>query len=289
MSRTTNILANYNIRAKKRLGQNFLNDGNSLHLIADTARITKDDCVLEIGSGIGNLSVLLAPKAGHFYTIEKDHALLPILKEALASFNNTQIIRGDILDINLNDISQGKKLKVIGNLPFYITSGILIHLINQKEFIDSILITIQKEVAERITACPGTKNFGRLSCLLQFHTKPQIIEIFPKNLFSPQPKVDSALIHLSILKKPSIAVKSQETFFNVVKAIFSQRRKTLINSFLGSNILNLKKEELLDILKTLKINPLTRAEQLSLTQIGEIADKIYVATGCKPQAAGFKL
>ena len=229
MSRIKNILKSNHIRPKKRFGQNFLADEQSLELVTRSAKLNTSDCVLEIGSGIGNLSALIAPLVGEFYALEKDRFLKKTLSQQLSEFTNTTIILADILKFDLKNIFKGKKIKIIGNLPYYITSPILLHPIEQKEYIDSICITVQKEVAQRIVSGPGNKNFGRLSCLLQYYTKAQLIEIFPRDFFIPRPDVDSALIRLKILEKPSIDVIDEKMFCQVVKAIFRQRRKTLLN------------------------------------------------------------
>ena len=274
MSRIKNRLSKNRIRAKKRLGQNFLSNEQALESIVRSANLSKSDRVLEIGAGIGNLSSMIAPLAGEFYALEKDLTFKKILNKELSGFKNTQIIFTDILKFSLKSISKDKKIKVIGNLPYYITSPILLHLIEQKEYIESILITVQKEVAQRIVATPGSKDYGRLSCLLQYHTKPQLLEIFPKHFFIPRPEVDSALVKLEILVKPSVKVKNEKIFFQVVKAIFLQRRKTLLNG-LSNTGWKLDKKDITIILEDLDIAPSIRGEKLSLFEIGRIADSIH--------------
>ncbi|MCP4650906.1 MAG: ribosomal RNA small subunit methyltransferase A [PVC group bacterium] len=282
MSQPQAVLAKHKLRPKKRLGQNFLSDEESLQLIADNTGLSKKNHILEIGAGIGNLSVLLAKTAEKFYALEKDRSLKKPLTETLKPFNNTEIIFADILEFNLKTIFKDTPLIVVGNLPYYITSPILIKLIEQKEYIQTILITIQKEVAQRIVSPPGKKNYGRLSCLLQFYTEPQLLEIFPKKLFYPRPEVDSALVRLDILEKPSIDVLCEKTFFRTVKSAFAQRRKTLLNSLAGSGGLCLTKEDLKTILESLNIKPNIRGEQLSLKELGKLSDEIQTKT--KPLA-----
>jgi 16S rRNA (adenine1518-N6/adenine1519-N6)-dimethyltransferase len=273
MSRIQSILAKYNFRAKKRLGQNFLHDEQALRFLVDAACITGKDHVLEIGAGIGNLSALIAAKAGKLYALEKDRALEPMLRQALEKFPGTLVVFEDILAFDLKSIAAGKKLKIIGNLPYYITSPILVTLIEQKQYIDSIFITVQKEVAERIIARPGTKDYGRLSCLMQYHTKPTILRILPKECFFPTPQVDSAFLQLEVPKKPSISVKNEQHFFQVVKAAFAQRRKTLLNA-LHAGPWQKSKQEIKDMLRGLGIPAESRGEQLTLTQIGSISDAL---------------
>ena len=273
MSRTQSILAKHRIRPKKRLGQNFLFDESALYSIVKAADITSEDRVLEIGAGIGNLSAFIAEKAGTFYALEKDASLKKILTENLSPFTNTQIIFADILDFGLASPAQGKKLKIIGNLPYYITSPILLRLIEQKNFIESILITVQKEVAQRIVAKPGTKDYGRLSCLLQFHCEASILAQFSRRQFTPRPDVDSTLVRLRILEKPSVNVVSEQIFFQTVKAIFAQRRKTLLNGLCAGNF-GLEREKLKEILQEVNIDAGIRGEKLSLAEIGKLSDKI---------------
>lgn len=275
MSHIKTTLAKYKLRAKKRLGQNFLKHRQSLQIIADHLQITENDHLLEIGAGIGNLSVFIAKGAKKFYALEKDPAYEQILKDTLGKFKNAEIIIKDILKFDISSIFKGERLKITGNLPFYITSPILNHLLNHKEHINSILITVQHEVAQRIIAQPGTKDYGRLSCLLQFYTKPTLLEIFPRELFYPKPNVDSALVDLKILDKPLIKVASEKVFFAVVKTIFSHRRKTLLNSLLTGD-LGIKKEKLIEILGQVNISGAIRGEQLSLAEIGKFADAICV-------------
>ncbi|MBU1042854.1 MAG: ribosomal RNA small subunit methyltransferase A [Candidatus Omnitrophica bacterium] len=277
MSHIKTILDKHKIHAKKRLGQNFLTDQIALDLIVKSANLTKEDTVLEIGAGIGNLSTVIAEQSGILYAVEKDRRVEHILKKALKPYPHAEIILGDILKIDIKKIFQDKKIKVIGNLPYYITTPIINYLLDHKQYINSICITVQKEVAQRIVAVPGKKDFGRLSCLLQFYTKPEVIAVFPKTMFFPQPEVDSALIKLSILDKPSINVKSEKMFFNVVRAIFAQRRKTLINGLSNAGW-NLKKEDLLAILEQLNISPSIRGESLSLVEIGKLSDEIFKST-----------
>ena len=274
MSRIKNILSENKIRANKRLGQNFLSDEQALKSIILLANLSKSDCVLEIGAGIGNLSSMIAPLAGEFYALEKDKFLKKILNKELAGFKNTTIIFSDILKFDLASIFSDTKIKVIGNLPYYITSPILLHLLDQKEYIESIVITVQKEVAERIVASPGSKDYGRLSCLLQYYTKPQLLEIFPRHFFIPRPEVDSALVKLQILNKPSVKVEDEKMFFQVVKAIFLQRRKTLLNELSNAGW-KLDKKEITGILEDLDIAPSIRGEKLTLWEIGKIADAIH--------------
>jgi 16S rRNA (adenine1518-N6/adenine1519-N6)-dimethyltransferase len=273
MSRIKSILTKHKIHAKKRLGQNFLIDEAALKSIVSCAGISKKDTVVEIGPGIGNLSVLLAEKAGKFYAVEKDKRLENVLRKSLKPYSYSRIFIADFLKFDISEIFKEKKIKIIGNLPYYITTPILNKLIENRRYIDIILVTVQKEVAQRITASPGKKDYGRLSCLAQFYTQAEIAEIFPKSMFFPKPEVDSALVKFKILDKPSIAVKSEKIFFQTVKAIFGQRRKTLLNSLANSGW-PLNKSDISRVLDTLGIDNGIRGEKLSLSEIGRIADSI---------------
>ena len=273
MSLTKTLMIEEKIRAKKRMGQNFLINTQALETIIETAELKKTDCVFEIGSGTGNLSELIALHPEQFHTIEKDLSFKKILNKKLSCFKNTNIFFGDILKFDLKKIFSGKRIKIIGNLPYYITSPILLYLLDQKEYIENIVITVQKEVAERIVAPPGNKDYGRLSCLLQYYTNAQLIDIFPRHFFMPKPEVDSALIKLQILKKPSITVNDEKIFFKIVKAIFAQRRKTLLNGLSNAGW-DIKKNEIAMILSKVNISPSIRGEMLSLTEIGSISDAI---------------
>ena len=274
MSQVKNVLVKNRIRPKKHFGQNFLTSIDALELIAESADISKNDHVLEIGAGIGNLSTFLAAQPEKFYALEKDFTLQRILKKSLKQFNNSEIIITDIMNFDIEKIYTGRSLIVVGNLPYYITTPILNRLIEQRSMIKTILITVQKEVARRIAASPGGKDYGRLSCRMQFYTKPTLIQILPRSMFYPIPEVDSALIRLDLLEKPSIEVKSEEVFFQVVKSIFAHRRKTIINSLVSSGGLGLDKNQWLELLKASEIEPSIRGEKLSLTEIGRLANLV---------------
>ncbi len=283
MSRTPNTQAKHSFRAKKRLGQNFLVNPYALRRIADAVQPGSGDCVLEIGAGIGNLSTRIAGNSGCFHAVEKDTDLAPLLGAALEKFPNANIIWTDILDFSLAGIFNGKKIKVVGNLPYYITSPIINRLLEQREYIDTIHLTVQKEVARRIVASPGTKDFGRLTCLVQYYCTAELLEVFPRHFFSPEPSVDSALIRLNVLPVPSIGVSSEKMFFQTVKAIFSQRRKILLNGLVNGGW-GLPKETLVKILQWSGIVPTIRGEQLSLPQIGKLSDTIDAYLRDTPKA-----
>jgi len=274
MSHIKNTLAKFNFRPKKRLGQNFLLDSKALETICDTACGNSPGIILEIGAGIGNLSILLAQKTEKLYLVEKDSAFAPILNDTLKNYANTKMFFSDILDFDLKSIFDGRKITIVGNLPYYITSPILFHLLSQKDMIDRIIITVQKEVGLRIVAKPGTKDFGRLSCVMQFYTAPRLVEIFPRRLFSPAPAVDSSLLELKVLERPSVEVKSEEQFLILIKTMFQHRRKTLLNGIIAAGGMNLSKETMLQAIKAADIEPMIRAEQIGLAEMARLADEI---------------
>ncbi|MCM8812997.1 MAG: 16S rRNA (adenine(1518)-N(6)/adenine(1519)-N(6))-dimethyltransferase RsmA [Candidatus Omnitrophica bacterium] len=266
-------------RPKKRFGQHFLRDETALAQIIAAADISPADTVLEIGAGLGALSVRIAqqnPRA--FIALEKDRDLIAALKNKLNAFPHTAVVQDDILNIPLAPLAAENRLKIIGNLPYYITSPILTRLIDARACIDVIIVTVQKEVAQRIVAAPGTKAFGRLSCLIQYYTQPELLQIFPRRLFQPPPQVDSALVRLRILPRPSVAVRSETAFFSIIQAIFTHRRKTLLNSLLAYGGLGLNRAQSENILDHARIAPACRGEQLPLSDIARLSDCAAVPT-----------
>jgi len=258
------------IKPIKRLGQNFLHNERVLQRVADAACINSDDIVFEIGTGTGNLTRYLCEKAKFVYTIEKDARLCRVAEENLRDFKNVKVICADILKIDVGAYCNTPlQLKVVGNLPYYITTPIIFHLLKQRRYIKDITIMVQKEVAERMTAMPGGKVYGILSCSVQFYTHPEILFNISKSCFKPQPKVDSAIIKLKILEKPAVEAE-EDKFLKVIKAAFSQRRKTLLNSLYAG--LNLKKEMVDKVLIKTGINPKRRAETLSIQEFAKLAN-----------------
>jgi len=272
------ILKKYNFRFSKNLGQNFLIDGNILDKICDGINLDKDDEVIEIGPGIGTLTSALAERARKIIAIELDKRLLPILDDTLSSYKNIEFIHGDVLKLDLNNIIEekfrNKKVKLAANLPYYITTPIIMKLLEQKINLESIIVMVQKEVAERMKASPGSKAYGALSIAVQYYSNPEIVTIVPKNVFIPKPNVDSAVIKLDVYSKPRVDVKDEQLFFSVVKGAFALRRKTLVNSLSSSN-LDISKDEIKEILRDLNIKENIRGEKLSIEQFALLADSIY--------------
>ncbi len=272
------LMNKYDFKMAKSLGQNFLVNEMILKEIVESADLDENDFVLEIGPGIGTMTQALGKQVKKVVAVEIDKRLIPILNVALFGYDNISVVNEDILKVDLPklllDNFGDQKAKVVANLPYYITTPIIMMLLEDKLNLKSITIMIQKEVAERITASPGGKVYGALSVAVQYYAKTHLMMIVPPDAFVPQPGVDSAVIRIDILDKPSVEVKNEKLFFDVVKAGFSQRRKMLLNTLTSSN-LNFTKEQIREILAECGIDEKRRAETLSLQEFGKIADKIY--------------
>ena len=270
------LLARHGFRFSKSLGQNFLIDENILHKIIEGARITDKDMVLEIGPGVGTLTRAIAQQAASVTAVEIDSALLPILEETLKEFSNTRVIHGDILKLDItqliNDNFKDQSFKVVANLPYYITTPIIMRFLEEEQPFSTMVVMIQKEVAERMAAKPSSKAYGALSVAVQFYTKPRIVGLVPASVFMPPPKVDSIVIALDKRETPAVDVKDRASFFRVVKALFSQRRKTLLNTLSSAQLVNMDKEELKKSLISLGIDPQRRGETLTLEEMAKISN-----------------
>lgn len=270
------IQKKYDFHFSKRYGQNFLTDGNIIEKILEGANIQEEDYILEIGPGIGTMTQYLCERSKHVLAVEIDQKLIPILHDTLGDYSNKTILNEDVLKINLKEelkkISD-KPFKVIANLPYYITSEIIMNLLEKDLPIESVTVMVQKEVAERMVAPPGKKDYGSLSVAVQFYSRPEIVTIVPKTVFIPQPKVESAVINLRILEEAPVKAP-KEAFFKVVKASFSMRRKTLLNCL--SNGLNMPKEKVIEILDKCSIDGKRRGETLSLEEFAKIATMLKV-------------
>ena len=263
-SRLKEVLERHGFKFSKALGQNFLIDGNIVRKIVSESNITKDDYVLEIGPGMGTLTEELALRAKKVIAVELDKNLLPILDETLANYDNIEIIHGDILDIDIEKLieekCEGRPIKVVANLPYYVTTPIIGKLIESDLKLESITVMVQKEVADRMASGPGSKVYGSLSVFVNFYTNPEIVVKVPKTVFIPQPKIDSSVIKLNLKKDlPDI---DRDKLFKVVKAGFSKRRKTILNA-LSSYGFDIEKDDIRQVLESLDISPSERAENLS--------------------------
>lgn len=270
------IMNKYNITANKNFGQNFLIDENVVENIVTSSEVNKNDLVIEIGPGLGTLTSLLLEKAGKVICVELDKKMLEILNDRFSLYNNFELINNDILKVDLKTLisnnSQFENVKVVANLPYYITTPIIMKLLEDKLNLESITVMVQKEVAQRLVETPGGKETGAITYSINYYSNPELILEVSKDSFIPSPKVDSAVIKLNILKQPKIQVDNEELFFKIIKSAFMQKRKTLINSLSNSGISS--KENLENILNEFGIDTRIRAEQLTLKQFGYLSDKL---------------
>lgn len=272
--KTIEVIQKYQFDFQKKFGQNFLIDGRVLEKIMDAADIGAEDFVLEIGPGIGTMTQYLAERARQVMAVEIDRNLIPILSETLSDYDNVEILNADILKIDLRktveEKNQGKPIKVVANLPYYITTPIIMELFESEIPVDNITVMVQKEVADRMQAQPGTKDYGALSLAVQFYAKPYIVANVPPNCFMPRPKVGSAVIRLTRHQNPPVEVKNKKLLFQLIRASFNQRRKTLQNGIKNFSGLSFSKEEVADALEQIGVSPTIRGEALSLEQFAEL-------------------
>lgn len=278
--RTQEILKKYGFSFKKSLGQNFLIDPNILRNIVGHADLTKNSAAIEVGPGIGALTEHLARQAGKVVSFEIDQRLLPVLEDTLSPYDNIEIIHSDILKANVKEVIDKElagydDIMVVANLPYYVTTPILMKLLMEDLPLRGLVVMMQKEVADRISAKPGTKAYGSLSIAVQYYMQAEIAMIVPKTVFMPQPNVDSAVLRLIRHDAPPVQVKDEDFFFKVTKAAFAQRRKTLLNN-LQSQLPNGKanKEAILVALDSAGIEPTRRGETLSIEEFGKLADQL---------------
>jgi 16S rRNA (adenine1518-N6/adenine1519-N6)-dimethyltransferase len=279
--RTRAILERYGFSFKKSLGQNFLIDTNILQRIVDFAEIGENTGTIEIGPGIGALTEQLARSSKKVVAFEIDQRLLPILSDTLSPYENVKIIHKDVLEADVQGVIDQEfadmdDLMVVANLPYYVTTPIIMKLLEEHLPIRGIVVMLQKEVANRISASPGTKEYGSLSIAIQYYTHAETVMIVPKTVFVPQPNVDSAVIRLTRREKPAVSVKDENFFFQVTRSSFAQRRKTILNN-LTSQLPDgkQKKEEILAALAAADIEPTRRGETLSLAEFGRLSDELY--------------
>lgn len=272
------IMKKYNITANKNYGQNFLIDENVVNSIVESAEISKDDFVIEIGPGLGTLTAALLDNAGKVICIELDKKMLDILNDRFALYNNFELINDDVLKVDLQAIIEKnlqnfKNAKVVANLPYYITTPIIMKLLEDKLDLTSITVMVQKEVAERLTETPGGKNTGAITYSINYYTEPTLVINVPSDSFIPSPKVDSSVINLKLLKNPRVTPKDEALFFKIIKTAFLQKRKTLINTLINANLGS--REYFENMLNELEIDLKIRGEKLSLEEFKEISDYIY--------------
>lgn len=286
MNNTKELIRKHNIRLTKSLGQNFLTDDGIVKRIVDAAEVTKTDLVIEVGPGIGSMTRELAERAGCVVAVEIDKHLIPGLQENLAEFRNILLLNQDILKVDLEkDILREaaerfpefkpEAVKVVANLPYYITTPIIMKFLEEDPGITTMVFMVQKEVADRMAASPGGKDYGALSVAVQFYASPEKAFVVPPHCFIPQPEVDSAVVKLAVRKAPPVQLSDKEFFFKTVKAAFGQRRKTLVNALANSGYFQVNKEEIKSMLADAGIGENQRGETLSIAQFADLANALY--------------
>lgn len=273
---TADIIQKYHFAFQKKYGQNFLIDTHILDKIIEAADVTQEDFVIEIGPGIGTMTQYLCEHAREVVAIEIDTALIPILEETLAVYENITILNQDVLKTDLNEIvrtrNQGRPIKVVANLPYYITTPIIMGIFEEHVPVESITVMVQKEVADRMQVGPGTKDYGALSLAVQYYAKPQIIANVPPGCFIPRPNVGSAVIRLTAHKEKPVSVKDEKLMFDLIRASFNQRRKTLLNSIHNASYLQISKEAVLKAVRAMQLPDTIRGEALTLEQFAEFTN-----------------
>jgi 16S rRNA (adenine1518-N6/adenine1519-N6)-dimethyltransferase len=268
------LLRKYELKAKKKFGQNFLVSPKYLEVMADVLGLSKNDMVLEIGPGLGTLTTRLAERAGHVLAVEIDTDFIPVLDEVLEEYDNVDVLYEDFLDLELEEVLNRRpgNWKVASNLPYYVATPILTGLLECNMYIHEIAVMLQKEVAGRIVASPGGKEYGLLSVIAQYYADVRLVAQVPAGAFYPMPDVDSAIVYLQVSQKPRVHVEDETMFFSVVRGAFAARRKTLLNSLAVYRELGLGKDQILAVLEELGIDPSRRGETLSLNEFAELSN-----------------
>ena len=281
--KTIEVIQKYEFAFQKKFGQNFLIDTHVLDKIISAAEITKDDLVVEIGPGIGTMTQYLACAAREVVAIEIDKMLIPILQDTLSEYDNVTVINEDVLKVDLNKLAEekngGRPVKVVANLPYYITTPIIMGLFENHVPLHSITIMVQKEVADRMRMGPGTKDYGALSLAVQYYAEPYLVANVPPNCFMPRPNVGSAVIRLTVHEKPPVTVRDENLMFRLIRASFNQRRKTLANGLKNSPELHYSKEQIEEAIEKLGTSPSVRGEALTLEQFALLADILLELEG----------
>lgn len=275
---TIQILQKHDFHFRKKFGQNFLIDTHVLEKIVEAAGVQNGDFILEIGPGIGTLTQYLCEGAGRVLAVEIDPNLIPILKETLAGYDNVEIVHGDILKQDIQAIADryngGRPIKVVANLPYYITTPIIMELFESHVPLANVTVMVQREVAERMQAGPGTKAYGALSLAVQYYAAPYLAANVPPNCFMPRPSVGSAVIRLDCLGRTPVEVRDERLMFRLIRASFNQRRKTLLNGLVNGGVLKLSKEEVAAAIRAAGLDPDVRGEKLGLAEFAALADEL---------------
>lgn len=281
--KTIEVIQKYEFAFQKKFGQNFLIDTHVLDKIISAAEITKDDLVVEIGPGIGTMTQYLACAAREVVAIEIDKMLIPILQDTLSAYDNVKIINEDVLKVDINKLAEekngGRPVKVVANLPYYITTPIIMGLFENHVPLHSITIMVQKEVADRMRMGPGTKDYGALSLAVQYYAEPYLVANVPQNCFMPRPKIGSAVIKLTVHEKTPVTVRDEKLMFKLIRASFNQRRKTLANGLNNSPELHYSKDQIAEAIEKLGTSPSIRGEALTLEEFARLSDILLELEG----------
>lgn len=276
-TKTSEILGKYQFRMQKKYGQNFLIDANILAKIVEAAQITKEDCVLEIGPGIGTMTQYLAEAAERVIAVEIDRGLIPILEDTLSAYDNVTVLCEDILKVDLAALAEengGRPLKVVANLPYYITTPIIMALFESRMPLASITVMVQSEVADRMQTGPGSKEYGALSLAVQYYAKPEIVARVPASCFLPRPNVDSTVVRLTRYEKPPVEADDEAFLFAVIRASFNQRRKTLANGLVNAGGLGVTRGQVEKALEEMGLSPMVRGETFTLERFTELSNRL---------------
>lgn len=280
---TAQIIQKYQFTFQKKYGQNFLIDSNILDKIIESAQISKEDCVLEIGPGIGTMTQRLAEEAGEVVAVEIDRHLIPILEDTLSGYDNVTIINEDILKVDINKIVEerngGMPVKIVANLPYYITTPIIMALFERHIPLKSVTVMVQKEVADRMLVGPGTKDYGALSLAVQYYAKPEIIAKVPAACFMPRPNVDSAVVRLTLYEDPPVKAKDETYLFAIIRASFNQRRKTLVNGLINAGNIGVSRGQVEKVLGDMQLSAMVRGEALTLEQFADLSNRLLLERG----------
>ena len=273
---TIEVLQKYQFTFQKKFGQNFLIDTSVLEKIVSAAQVTKEDCVLEIGPGIGTMTQYLAERAREVVAVEIDRNLIPVLQDTLSGYDNVTLVNDDILKVDIRKLVEekngGRPIRVVANLPYYITTPIIMALLEGHVPLKSITVMVQKEVAERMQTGPGTKDYGALSLAVQYYAKPELVANVPPNCFIPRPNVGSAVIHLVRYEEPPVQAWDEKKMFSLIRASFNQRRKTLANGLSNAQELGVTREQVTKVLEELGLSPTVRGEALTLEQFAQLSN-----------------
>lgn len=268
---TRAVIDRYGFSASKRFGQNFIKDNRVLEDIVEASCLTKEESVVEIGPGLGALTEVLSEAADQVYAVEVDRKLIPILEETLKGRDNIHIINQDIMKTDVKALTEGRPFRIVANLPYYITTPIIMSLLENRVPCKSITVMVQKEVGERMVAQPGNKDYGALTLAVGYYTKAAIVRKVPSSCFIPAPKVDSVVVHMDVLQKPPVEVEDEELLFSLIRGAFNQRRKTLLNALSGYPALDLDKEVIRKAIADIGEKPTVRGEELSLRRFADLA------------------